>query len=200
MAATKSQLITAVSAKIVKGLNKAELKKYDEYFCYKETTLTYRNTRKIKITMMIPQKNNENDRKFFKYLFFDHIGINDYYETLDQLSEQILDIGYQNNDISVLTPAELSQQGFIPEDGTNIYEIKNMLTPDNYKLVMTGKLSYGQEYETDHEEKINHKEETDHNSTCRDIFEQENLTIFGKTIAHRNVKVGTEKVKPQYIN
>ena len=194
MAATKSQLITAVSAKIVKGLNKAELKKYDEYFCYKETTLTYRNTRQIKITMMIPQKNNENDRKFFKYLFFDHIGINDYYETLDQLSEQILDIGYQNNDISVLTPAELLQQGFIPEDGTNIYEIKNMLTPDNYKLVMTGKLSYGEEYEA------NNKEEPYCNSTCRNIFEQENLTIFGKTIAHRNVKVGTEKVKPQYMN
>ena len=194
MAATKSQLITAVSAKIVKGLNKTELKKYDEYFCYKETTLTYRNTRKIKITMMIPQKNNESDRKFFKYLFFDHIGINDYYETLDQLSEQILDIGYQNNDISVLTPAELLQQGFIPEDGTNIYEIKNMLTPDNYKLMMTGKLSYGEEYEA------NNKEKPYCNSTCRDIFEQENLTIFGKTIAHRNVKVGTEKVKPQYIN
>ena len=194
MAATKSQLITAVSAKIVKGLNKAELKKYDEYFCYKETTLTYRNTRKIKITMMIPQKNNENDRKFFKYLFFDHIGINDYYEVLDQLSEQILNIGYQNNDISVLTPAELLQQGFIPEDGTNIYEIKNMLTSDNYKLMMTGKLSYGEEYEA------NNKEKPYCNSTCRDIFEQENLTIFGKTIAHRNVKVGTEKVKPQYVN
>ena len=188
MAATKSQLITAVSAKIVKGLNDAELKKYDEHFCYKETVLPCRNTREIKVRMMIPQENNKSGKKFFKYSFLGHTGNNDHYEALDQLSEQLLEIGYQNSDISILTPDELTQHGFIPEDGTNIYEIKNMLVPDNYKLVMTGKKSYGSEYEAGHEG------EPYYGPTYRDVFEQEDLTIFGKTIAHRNIKIGTETV------
>lgn len=185
MAATKSQLITAVSAKIVKGLNEAELKKYDKYFNYKETILSCRNTRKIKITMMLPQETNKDGKKFFKYSFPGHTEDDDHYEVLDQLSEQVTLLGYANNDISTLTPTDLLQQGFVPEDGTNIYEIKNMLFPDNYKLIMTGQRSYGPEYKVCNE---------DYEQTCKDIFEQENLTIFGKVIAHREVKIETETV------
>lgn len=185
MAVTKLQLITAVSAKIVKGLNEAELKKYDECFNYKETVLSCRNTRKIKITMMLPQETNKDGKKFFKYSFPEHIENDNHYEVLDQLSEQVTLLGYANNDISTLTPTELLQQGFVPENGTNIYEIKNMLFPDNYKLIMTGQKSYGPEYKISNE---------DCEQTCKDIFERENLTIFGKAIAHREIKIGTEIV------
>lgn len=185
MAATKSQLITAVSTKIVKDLNKAELKKYDEDFNYKEIVLSCRNTREIKITMMLPQETTKDDKKFFKYSFPGHTVDDDHYETLNPLSEQIILIGYTNNDISTLTPNELLQQGFVPEDGTNIYEIKNMLFPDNYKLIMTRQRSYGPEYKACNE---------DHEQIYRDIFERENLTIFEKTIAHREIKIGTEIV------
>ena len=187
MAATKSQLITALSAKIAKGLNDAELKRYNEYFQFKETILPCQNTREIKITMMIPNESNAKGEKFFKYSFVGHSGDNDHL-AFDALSEQLLEIGYQNRDISVLSPAELTAQGFVPEDGTNICAISNMLVPDNYKLVMTGERYYGQDYEAGHDG------QPYYGPTYRDIFERENLTIFDKVIAHRDVKIGTQTV------
>lgn len=187
MAATKSQLITALSAKIVKALNDAELKKYNEYFQYKTTTLPCRNTREIKITMMIPVEGNTRAEKFFAYSFLGHTGNNDHY-TLDALSEQLLELGYQNDDISTLTPNELTAQGFVPEEGTNICAISNMLVSDNYKLVMTGEKTYGPDYEAGHEG------QPYYGPTYRDVFERENLTIFDKVIAHRDVKIGTQTV------
>ena len=185
--ATKEQLIQAMSARIARQFDETDLIKNTAYFDKKTTTLPCRNTRVITIHMYIPTESNTSGKTFYTYEFIDHTGVNDHYD-LPGIAEAILLVGYANDDISGYAPGDLSDMGFVPEDGTNLCAIANMLMPDNYKLIAQNNKFYGPEYEAGHDG------QPYYGPTYQDVFVTENLTIFDKVIAHRDVKIGTRCV------
>lgn len=185
--ASREQLIHAMADRLAKQFDEAKLLPDNDYFDKKVTTLPCKNTRVVTVTKHIPDKNNNQGHEFYTYEFIDHRSQNDRYD-LAGISETLLLLGFANDDISGHAPGDLIDMGFIPEEGTNICAIANMLRPDNYKLVCTGNRSYGPEYEAGHDG------QPYYGPTYRDVFVRENLTIFDKVIAHRDIKIGTETV------
>lgn len=182
--ATKEQLIKAMSERITKQFAEADLIQNTRCFGKKTITLPCRNTRVITIHMHIPAESNTSGETFYTYEFIDRTGTNVHYD-LPGIAEAMLLIGYANDDISGHAPGDLVDMGFVPEDGTNLCAIANMLTPDNYKLIALNNKFYGPEYESGHDG------QPYYGPTYQDIFITENLTIFDKVIAHRDVKIGT---------
>lgn len=185
--ASKEQLIQAMSARLIKQFDEAELLSDNNYFNKKVTTLPCKNTRIVTVTKHIPDKNNRQGHEFYTYDFIGHHSQNDHYD-LTEISETILLIGFANDDISGYAPGDLVNMGFVPETGTNVYAIANMLQPDNYRLVCTDSRSYGPEYEAGHDG------QPYYGPTYRDVFVRENLTVFDKIIAHRDIKIATETI------
>lgn len=186
--AAKKQLIQAMSNRITRQFDEAELKKYTEHFDMKTITLSCKNTRNVAIHMYIPADGNTSGKVFYAYEFIDHQGRNDHY-TLSDIAKEILQLGYANEDISGHSPDELADMGFVAESGTNLCAISNMLRSDNYKLVTTGKTYYGPEHDTGHDG------QPYFGPIYQDVFTTENLTVFDKVIAHRDVKIGSRCVR-----
>lgn len=193
MAASEEQLITAMMNRLKRQFDKAELKPGEnQYFKEKTITLPCRNTRIVTVVMHVPTVANKArnypkcELEFYSYDFLDKHVTHQY--TLENTAKALLQLGYENDDISGCTPDQLTEMGFIPEEGTSICAITNMLQPDNYKLVMTNEKYYGPEYESGHDG------QPYYGPTYRDVFVKENLTIFDKVIAHRDVKIGSQCV------
>lgn len=185
--ASKEQLIQAMSARLAKQFDEAELVSDNNHFDKKVTTLPCKNTRVVTVTKHIPDKNNKQGHEFYTYDFIGHHSPNDHYD-LAGISETLLLIGFANDDISGHAPGDLVDMGFVPETGTNVCAIANMLQPDNYRLVCADSRSYGPEYEAGHDG------QPYYGPTYRDVFVRENLTVFDKVIAHRDIKIATETV------
>lgn len=175
-------ILKSAMKKIENNLSKEKIQKYDEYFDYSQHTFTLRNTRKINIIKMLP-KNSKSDI-FYKYQFLGHAGNNDHL-SLEEMAEQLLKIGYANYDIAGLTAQQLTEIGFVAENGTNIVAVSEMLRPDNYKLELTENKYYGPEYEEGHDN------QPYFGATYQDIYQTENLSIYGKIIAHRDLAIGS---------
>lgn len=187
MAASEEQLVAAVINRLKRQFNETEFKPgKNQYFKEKTTTLPCRNTRIVTIIMHIPTEENKHGSEFYTYNFLNQQYKDQY--TLENMARLLLQLGYENDDISGCTPDQLTEMGFIPEEGTSICAITNMLQPDNYKLVMTNEKYYGPEYESGHDG------QPYYGPTYRDVFLRENLTVFGKVIAHRDVKIGSQCV------
>lgn len=179
--ATNGNLIDSAIKRITTKFDETELQTYDDELDYKETTFSCRNTRVITVRMFIPHNKTQNtDNAFYTLHMYGYITEPEqsiHYD-ITTLAQKILEIGYRETSLAELSPAELTELGFIPEQGTNIYAVANMLRPDNYKLVMSGEWTY------------NIVE--DSGNVFHDTIERENLTIFDKVIAHRPVNVWRE--------
>ncbi len=193
MAASEEQLVAAMMNRLKRQFDEAELKPGENrYFDEKTTTLPCRNTRVVTIVMHVPTEENKansypkHELEFYTYDFLDKHGKDQY--TLENMARVLLQLGYANDGISGCTPDQLTEMGFIPEEGTGICAIANMLQPDNYKLVMTNEKYYGPEYDSGHDG------QPYYGPTYRDVFVKENLTIFDKVIAHRDIKIGSQCV------
>ncbi len=168
---TEKQLIAAAK-KITDKLAEAAIINHNEQFDVQSASMAFRNTREINIHHYIPK--NDNDAEYYTYEFLGRQLVDTHFD-LNGLAEQMLTIGFANGDISYhITPAGLTDMGFVPAEGTNLCAIANMLKPDNYKLTLTGETC------------------TYEGEGYRDIYETENLTIFDKVIATRKIKVGSE--------
>lgn len=193
MAASEEQLVTAMMNRLKRQFAEAELKPGENrYFNEKTTTLPCRNNRIITIIMHVPTEENKScnqpgrEPEFYTYDFIGMHGKDHY--TLEDVAKVLLQIGYVNDDISKCTPDQLTGMGFVPEKGTSICAIANMLQPDNYKLVMTNEKYYGPEYDSGHDG------QPYYGPTYRDVFVKENLIVFDKVIAHRDIKIGSQCV------
>ena len=177
--ATKEQLIQSMAKKLTGQFASETEQLYDEDFTKKETILNCRNTRVISIMQFLPTKTNTTGVIFYNYAFLTMLDQTAY--TLEQIAEKLLLLGYENEDISGNAPDVLQAMGFIPETGTNYCVLSNMIMPDNYKLELTGQTELSPVYDID-------------TVSYRDTLITENLTIYGKTVATRKLKLKTEPV------
>lgn len=173
--ATKEQLIQSMANKLTSQFAEAVPAPFDKDFEKKETLLFCRNTQVIKVFLFSPAKANKTGRPYYRYEFLTVTGPQTY--DLMQISEKVLQIGYENEDISGSTPEDLMKLGFVTEPGTGYCALSNMLRPDNYTL------------ETEKEHLISEPYETD-GVMVQNIFAIERLVIYGKTVAKRYTQIG----------
>lgn len=174
--ATKEQLLQSMANRITRQFAEANTLSHNADFDKKEITLTCRNTRIITVMQFLPTETNRTGSLFYGYRFLTVTDPQHY--TLEQLSEKLLLLGYENEDISGTAPDDLFKMGFVPEPGTNYCALSNMLMPDNYRLELSEKPVTGEPYEM-----------TSGSGMLRDTFIREDLTVYGKAVAHRYIKI-----------
>lgn len=173
---TKEQLIQSMANKLTKQFAEAVPTPFDKDFEKKETLLFCRNTQVIKVLLFSPTEANKTGEHYYRYEFLTVTSPETY--DLMQISEKVLQIGYENEDISGSTPEDLMKLGFVTESGTGYCALCNMLRPDNYALEVENEYLVSEPCEAD-------------GVMVQNIFAIERLVIYGKTVAKRYTKIGT---------
>lgn len=171
--ATKEQLIHSMMKKLTKQFDAVTAVSSDNGTLTKETVLNCRNTRVITVIQTV----TPDCKTYYGYQFLTVLDETPY--TLEQISEKLLLLGYENEDIFGAAPDQFQALGFIPEPGTNYCALSNMIMPDNYVLELDEQVRTNESCEVNG---------VSYQNTCI----KENLTIYGKVVASRNIIIKTE--------